>query len=302
MAAAYSINTQKVEIYSSNGMEVSHPQFIGTFSISSRLNNLGIKEGAKVVVMKPEKRDARFISAGSISKVMDIAVIEPTPHEIKRSAIRGGPPPRKTYRHSFEISINEKLEQNNLLSELEYSLKEVYRYNNPSVHFHTQYRDLMEEDYDTIIQGWIYTIRTVFGKLVNSIPRQNKLEFMLQAMNEFSTIDFAEVPLKEGLDFLHNYIEKRILNRGRLLVETNRIVKEKLNDLLIPHEVGFINPETKRHNNLNTQAEYFEKLFSLERKHDLKKYVQNTISENSQLESRFDKIFKNATWPIDLKL
>lgn len=302
MAAAYTINTQKVDFTRTSGTDVFEPPFIGNFSIASKLNQLGIKEGAKAIVVKPRDRDFEFASAGEISKVFETTVIKPLPSEVAKASSIGAPPPRDTYRHNFQIDVNQKLFNNNLLSELEYSLKDVYRYNNPIVHFQTQYRELDDNDYETIIKGLVYTARTAFGKLVNSIPRQNKLEFMIRAMNEFSTIDFVKIPLQNGLDFLYDYIERRILKKGLLLVEIDRLLNNKFKDILPPNEVGFIDPETERHNTISVQAKYFEQLFRLDKEHNFKDFIKKKISENAELEIRFNKIFEKETWPIDLRL
>lgn len=302
MTSAYAINTQKVEIVSTSGEDFSEPRFVGNFSITSKLENLGIDVDSDALVMIPENKDLRFTSAGKIINVFETTVIRPTPSELLRARVAGSPPPRDTYRHNFKIEITQKLVTNNLLSQLEYSIKDVYRYNNPAVHFQTQYREIKKDDFKTIVDGLIYTARTAFGKLINSIPRQNKLEFMIQAMNEYSTIDFAKIPLQVGLDFLYDYLERRILKKGWLLVETDRILNEKFNDILAPKEIGFVNPSTETYNNISTQANYFNELFRLERQHNFRDYVNQKISENPALEERFNKIFEKETWPIDLKL
>jgi len=302
MTSAYAINTQKVEIVSSFGEDFSEPRFVGNFSINSKLEHLGIDVDSDALVMIPENKDLRFTSAGKIINVFETTVIKPTQSELLRARVAGSPPPRDTYRHNFQIEITQKLVTNNLLSQLEYSIKDVYRYNNPAVHFQTQYREIKKDDFETIIDGLIYTARTAFGKLINSIPRQNKLEFMIQAMNEYSTIDFAKIPLQLGLNFLYDYLERRILKKGWLLVETDRILNEKFNDVLAPKEIGFVNPSTETYNNISTQANYFNELFRLERQHNFRDYVNQKILENPALEERFNKIFEKETWPIDLKL
>ena len=302
MVSAYTINTQKVEISRVSGIDISEPPFVGNFSIASKLDQLGIRMGAKAVVLKLEEDDFRFASAGEISKIFDTTIIKPSSDEIVRATSRGLPPPRDTYRHNFQLQVTQRLFNNNLLSELEYSLKDVYRYNNPMVHFQTQYRELNDDDYETIIDGLVYTARTAFGKLINSLPRQNKLEFMIQAINEFRTIDFTKISLQKGLDYLYDYIERRILRKGLLLVEIERLLEEKFSDILIPNEIGFIDPATEKHNNISIQAKYFEQLFNLDREHNFKDFVRKKIKENEELEIRFNKIFEKETWPIDLRL
>lgn len=290
------INTKFVKLLSKN----NHPEptngFVGNFDITSLYDNLGIRENDKVIIATPIENDLSFVSEGKITKI----------NHIDKFAIpinrKGVSLLKDKYSHNFQIEIFKDLKTNNLLSDLEYSIKAVYRFNKPIIHFQKQYRDLPQHDYDTIVQGWIYTTRTIFGKLVNSIPRQNKLEFMLQSMDHFSTVDFKNVSLVDAIDFLYKYIDKRILSRGRLIVETKKLIKEKLSDVLPYAEVGFFNPENAKTDNLSNQADLFEKLFALEKESDIMRNIRERISEDSHLEQRFFQIFKSETWPIDLSV
>jgi hypothetical protein len=296
------INTQYVSLVSTNKHSEFTKGFVGTFIITSALDQLGIRENDEVVISTPIKDDLSFVSEGIITKVNQINRIPPPVTLVAQKKVDGQVLPKDKYQHNFQIDILKDLKTNNLLSDLEYSIKAVYRFNKPIVHFQQQYRDLTRKDYETIVKGWVYTTRTTFGKLVNAIPRQNKLEFMLQAMDYFSTVDFKNVPLYDGVDFLYKYISKRILSRGKLIVETNNLIKEQLSDIVPYNEIGFFNPENSKSDNLSTQADLFEKLFALESKSDIRKLIKKSVSEDSQLEHRFLQIFKSETWPIDLSI
>jgi len=300
--SALAINTQYVDILPINNQSFSQKGFEGSFAINSALDQLLIKENDEIIIASPFQKDLIFISEGIIAKVNSINPIPPTQELITKRKLDGLPPPKETFSHNFKIKITKELETNNLLSDLEYSIKSVYRFNNPIVHFQQQFRSLSKQDYDTIVHGWVYAARTTFGKLINAIPRQNKLEFMLQAMDHFSTVDFRDIALDEGVVFLYNYIDRRILSRGRLLVATNKLIKDHLSDIIPSEEIGFFNPKTKQTNNLNLQASAFEDLFQLENKSNIIKFIKKSISEDSQLEQRFLQIFKNETWPIDLSI
>ena len=261
----------------------------GDFSIRSSFENLVINEQDEVVIALPLDGDLCFISEGLITKVKPI-----------RKALSTDS--NNYFYHNYSLEIKNELKNNNLLSDLEYSIKSVYRHRNPIVHFQQQYRDLPQQDYETIVKGWVYTTRTTFGKLINSLPRQNKLEFMLQAMDKFSTVDFKDISLQSGLEFLYNYIDKRILSRGKVIVETNKLIIENLADILPHTEIGFINPESKTNNNLSVQAALFEKLFALENNSNILQFINGAKSEDTNLEHRFLQIFKSETWPIDLTI
>lgn len=289
------INTQYVDLTSTNRYKEPSKGFVGSFIIESVLDELQIGKGDEVIIASPVKNDLSFVSEGVITKVNQT-------NKIPGQKQTNGQTVKDKYLHSFQIEIQKDLTKNNLLSDLEYSIKAVYRFNNPIVHFQQQFRDLTRQDYDTIVKGLVYVTRTVFGKLVNAIPRQNKLEFMLQAMDHFSTIDFKDVDLYKGVDFLYKYIDKRILSRGRLLVSTKELMEEHLSDMLPTEKVGFFNPDNSKSDNLYEQANLFEQLFALESKSDVRKLIKKSMSEDAQLEQRFLQIFKTETWPIDLSI
>lgn len=299
---ALAINTQYVTISSTNQQSYSTIGFEGGFQINSVLDEIDIRENYEVIIASPIEKDLNFVSEGVITKVNSIDRVPPSPELVAKNKREGLSSPKENYSHNFRIKIIKELKKNNLLSDLEYSIKSVYRFNSPIVHFQSQFRSLSKQDYETIVNGWIYIARTAFGKMINAIPRQNKLEFMLQAMDHFSTVDFRTISLNEGLVFLYDYIDRRILSRGRLLVATKKLIEEHLSDILPISEVGFINPETKGTNNLNIQAQAFENLFHLEREVDFRKFVERETSEDSTLENRFLQIFKNESWPIDLTI
>jgi uncharacterized protein YwgA len=297
---AFAINTNLVPLpvlSSSNALTLGYK---GSFFITSEMDHLEIQNGNAVLFIKAQNDDLRFTNNAIISSIGNVDVIKPSDNDIKRH--KGSLKPKDTYRHHYSFVVNQQLKSNNLLSELEYSLPIIYNFHKPKVHFQQQYRALQKNDYDTITNGWIYATRTVFGKMVNAIPRQNKLEFMLRAIDNFSTIDFSKVPLMDGLEFLHEYIDTRILSRGRILVATNNLIQKKLSDLVPPDEIGFINPNNEQSNKISAQAKIFEDLFSLEKKHDLKQSLKLMIQQKSEQEERFEKIFSRQTWPIDLSV
>lgn len=296
------INTDKAIVYAAKDASGRYKSDeTGEFQITSIVQNIGLRVGVPIVFLSGSNSDAVFVNTAEVTSVGKVITLPP---KLDVNYSRGLPntqQPRPTYIHEAKFQISKELVQNNLLADLEYSLKSIYRYNNPKVHFHQQYRTLPEADFETITNGWIYSVRTVFGKLVNALPRQNKLEFMILSMNEFSTIDFKRVLLRDGLKFLNDYIERRILSRGKLLVETNRLIKTHLGDLLKSEEIGFVNQDSEKENLLSIQSEIFSDLFKLGDEQKLTTVLRESEQKNIETERRFDKLFDNETWPIDLR-
>jgi hypothetical protein len=186
----------------------------GEFSILSTDRALPIEVGNDLLFIKPDNSDLVFTNSAIIKDIGEKDLVKGKPHIPGKGLTYEN---RDRYNHHFKYEVKTVLNRNNRLSELEYSLPVVDNYNKPETHFQSQYRALPQNDYETIVNGWIYATRTVFGKLINALPRPNKLEFMIQAMDHFSAIDFRNTSLLEGLDFLYQYIDRRILSRGIIL-------------------------------------------------------------------------------------
>jgi len=296
--AIIAVNTKYVYI-----PELSISQFLkdgsqGEFKIESTERNLPIDVGNNIVFIKPQLSDLVFTNSGTIQKIGKRDFLPGKPVEQGKTAAYEN---KDKYHHHFNFKVEKTLHKNNRLSELEYSLPVVENYNKPETHFQSQYRTLVTNDFETIVNGWVYATRTVFGKLINALPRPNKLEFMIEAMDHFRTIDFRNTSLLDGLEFLYHYIDKRILSRGKLLVATDKILKSELSNLLPADQIGFVDPQTMTIFNINDQAKIFNSLFKLESERSLKQSLQDAVENNRGLETRFQKIFKRRSWPVDLE-
>ena len=296
--SAVTINTKQVSITAFRKNSTLLAGYNGNFRIESTEPSIPIEIGDDILFIKVVKDDMIFTNTGIVSSVGKREFVQGQPSTPgRRRQFRD----RDKYHHHFNFEIKKILQKNNKLSELEYSLPIVDNYHHPEVHFQAQYRSLPEKDFETIVHGWVYATRTVFGKLVNALPRQNKLEFMIHAMDHFSTIDFSNISLIDGLDFLYQYIERRILSRGRLLVATDGIIKKELSDILPTEEVGFAGPENEYVHNISNQAQIFRSLFALEKEKSLKTTVKETVENNKELEARFQNLFSRRSWPVNLE-
>lgn len=292
------INTKYVSIPELKLKGALNIGYKGEFFIKSKNEDLPINTDDNLILIKPIKDDLIFTNSAVINKVEK-------PIFIKKNNILSNSSNSfeniDYYEHYFRFEVKKILDENNKLSELEYSLPIIYNYNNPEAHFQSQYRKIERSDFETIINGWVYATRTVFGKLINALPRQNKLEFMILAIDNFSIIDFRNISLLEGLQFLHKYIERRVMSRGKLLVASNKILKNQLDTLPYLDKIGFIDPGTNKIQNINSQAEIFSKLFLLEKEKSIENALKETINKNGELEERFQNLFKRYNWPINLE-
>jgi hypothetical protein len=281
-------------------------RFSGSVEIKSELDSLPIDIGDQYHFLEQKKKTYLFSHTGVIEKVTDPSILPYTDSELRKNeenAAKKLPPVKQTYLHRIGLAETRPLTDNNLLADLAYSLKLVYRYIKPHKHFESQFRKLPRPDFETINKGMLYVARTGFGKLINSIPRENRLEFTLLAMKEWNTIDFRKVPYLEGLDFLQAYISQNFLQKGRILVGIKELLSERLSQVggLQVQQVGFTDSDGKE-DNVYTQATYFEELFAQDDNFDIIAKIKAGVVSNEEDEARFQKLFKSITWPIDVSI
>lgn len=270
--------------------------------IKSRRPQLGIREGDKYLLLGEQKPHGfRFKEYG---EVKDIAIPEDLPFspseitENERRKALGIPLLAPMRKHTIQISPEKQLGPLNRFDDLIYSLLTVKNYARPMVHFQRQYRELVNKDFETIINGWVYVSRTAFGKLGNALPNDIKLQFMLIVMEEFKTMDFTSLKYDKVFDSLKDYLEGYVLSQGRLLIEIERMLREDLGDLDIPvAEIGFYDDESKKADLVQPQAKLFQELFAVDPENTLIQEIKTGIKKNKH-EERFYNMFKERTWPL----
>jgi hypothetical protein len=265
--------------------------------------DLAVKDKYVLLNNKPDET-SKFTSDGEIEAITSAKEVPLTNEELEKNKqlrLERKPLLPKKYSRFITLNIQEILEGNNYFDDYVYSLLSVTDFSKPLVHFKQKTRIISATDFDTIVESKVYVARTAFGKLVNSLPKENKFEFSLYVMKRFNTTNFKKINYVDLLDFLMDYIEKHVLSMGDLLVETNGMIKNQLLDTGINYqEVGFIDEESQKFNLLNVQAERFSVLFSLENEIELIKRIRENIKMNGETENKFEELFKNHQWPLNL--
>jgi hypothetical protein len=219
------------------------------------------------------------------------------------------------YRHIVPVKIKDVLTKDNLLDEYMYSLLGIKNLANPYIHFRKKVTALNPNDYETITKQWVYVARTIFARLINAIPKENRLDFVLQSMAQFQKIELRETPFLRAIEFLRDYIDENFLSQGRLLIGIKHILENELNEVGIPiNELSFLdheeennqlndsNPFVENNDKIIQQAKSFEQLFSIDEDLGIIDKIFNDVSKNVEIERRFEKLFKNKPWPIDLRI
>ncbi|HWZ21462.1 MAG TPA: hypothetical protein VNW06_02345 [Cytophagaceae bacterium] len=306
MPRTYVINNKYIglEINSNMISNKSNP----SYEVVSRSKDPEVSKNDLFVMMEPlslnDKDDKyEFKYEGIISSVgqtiqLPTSIKDQIENENRKA--RNEPPLSPEYSRKIELEIIKALPGHNYFDDYAYSLLTVRNYNKPIIHFQQKHRIIDHNDFESITNGWVYIARTAFGKIVNALPRPNRLEFTLYVMNRFKTNDLRGLPYTELLEFLFDYIEKHLHSQGKLLVASDNIIQNELSNTGIPHqEVGFIDEELNKSNLLYIQAGYFRTLFETDQKYNLLNTLNSGI-RNSPQETRFDKLFKKRLWPLHL--
>ena len=277
-----------------NNFQDNQPNYNNFFSVMVETVKNKLPIGKKDSCIFFDMQEAKFQSYGEI-----INISKPTkiPHEQKTENIK----PKYTYTISGEIK--NKLTETNSIHDLSYSLLRINSYNKPQNHFKHQLTTVEKYDYETIVDGLIFISRTAFGKIANSLPRPYKFEFFQLAMQEFKTNQLKEIEYIKLLDFLYKYIEDRILSKGRLLIETDDLLRNKLADIVPYSKIGFYSEKNGEiiHDNIHEQAKIFRELFDIDVNNKIIKEIKKSIQENKEIEKRFNQKFKRKPFPLYLK-
>lgn len=215
------------------------------------------------------------------------------------------------YIHEYDVIFKDTFKENPFLDDYTYSLQGIFNYTQPYRHFSRKITNLDDFDFETLRKEQLFTTRTVFGRLFFSLPIENQLEFLQLAIEEYKTTDFSTVPLIKGVEFLYDY-SQRITQLGKVLLATYELLNTHLSDIIDLEKTGFgstkivinekgIETEVFIEDTIEKQVSLFNKAFEYE------KGVHETIelitkSTQRKTEERFEKQFKNKSWPIKINL
>ncbi len=283
--------TQTKPSYSQENKSLSKSSSFSV-KIETLRDKLSVRHGDGFVFF--DMNEAKFQSYGKIDAVAKNGQI---PHRHSEKDLK----PKNSFTVSGEIT--NKLTKTNSITDLSYSLLRINSYIKPQNHFKHQLTTVNKNDYETIVKGLIYISRTAFGKIVNSLPHPYKLEFKLLAIQEFKKDELINVEYIKLLDFLHKYLDNKILSKGRILIETDKLIKKKLSDIIPVSDIGFYgkNKEGKIvYDSIDEQARIFRELFDIDANNEIINEIKKAIKENKEIENRFNKLFKRKPLPLYL--
>lgn len=215
-----------------------------------------------------------------------------------------GKPPLKFFSHVLNFKEAKPFNRNKYLDDYTYSLIKIYkRYLQPVRHFSRQITKLEKSDFETLEKEKIFYERTVFGKLINALPYQNRLEFILYSLKEFDKPDIKNIPISDAVPFLKKFVESGIIEIGKLLISSKEMINSLQDTFTNGIDIGFIDENIPGNKNFKVdllipQAELFENLFEIS---DFKSVYSSQVLTSLKPDlSRFNKLFGKRSWPVDI--
>lgn len=205
-----------------------------------------------------------------------------------------------------------ELDPSRLLSDFTYSLKKVYRYLEPTIHFRQRVIKLLGEDFNSIVRGEIFWARSAFGNFVNCLPADRLLAF-IQLVSQNVPDLLLETPIFARLwpmlrDWIRDeYVDAYFYAFGIAELATDlRDTGVDFRDLRIGiHETSMSASLWQMEKNL---SEFYSSVFGAFDEGSIQKVetgstglwedLDQRIAENIQVETQFQSRFSRIPWPI----
>ena len=253
----------------------------------------------------------KLIYKGLINSVDSIENTELTNDELSENERRKEKKlkPLKYYDHFVEFSEVSSFHTYEYLDDYAYSLTKIYkRYINPIVHFRQSITELPKLDFETLQKERIYVSRTLFGRLINALPYENRLQFLLYSVEHFNESDLRKIPFSKAFPLLKEFVSTGIIQSGKHLIKSEELIKkhylfnqENNIGFSYENEIESINKKETdfQIDNIFEQAELFRNTFEIDGDFD-KLFSFDDLENNAADVKIFDKLFSKRAWPVDL--
>lgn len=199
-----------------------------------------------------------------------------------------------------------KFKEIRVIKDLLYSVTKIYRYDKPRLHFRRPYIRLTTDDFDTIINDQIFWSRSGFGFFVRELSDLQFAKFLSYLVDSDPTFFLSSQSYSQVWSQFKSFIIQEFLAAINLF-KALKYEAEHIEDL---DEENFIFDDLKlssdennnKIDNISHQARLFDDLAeSLYLEHDEKDLfseIDSAISDNEELEIKFEKKFRGKPWPI----
>lgn len=256
-----------------------------------------------------------MLNRGYVSSVTNNETKQLTEKELdeNRRRAKRGRNPLKYYIHTIKFEEATPFTHYKFLDDYTYSLLKIYkRYIRPVRHFSRVITELPVEDFETLKKERIFVERTLFGRLINALPYQNRLQFILYAIDKFNEADLRKIHFSKIYPDLKEFVGTGVVQMGKYLIKSQNLIEKHSEIFQNDINIGFgydadlknleIKDPKKRKQDkvdyINSQSSLFQEAFNIEDDFDdLFSMDKFQISKEDRV--LFDNLFSKRAWPID---
>lgn len=213
--------------------------------------------------------------------------------------------PNKRYLHLFEANctpfemIND---EPRLIKHFDFSIPDI-RLNSNTKKYFNSIKKIKLDDYLNIIDNNFFISRTMFAKIINALPYENRQELSMEFQRVFFPKKKIIPDYMAALEILRDFIVEKIYTQGNLLINTYKIASESNIEHFKSINLGFRRDndpimDKKEFDNLAKQSKRFEALFKYDNSGAFWKEIFNQIDKNKDSEYRYNTRFSKLQWPI----
>lgn len=233
MSSYYMINAtpgHAIYTFLSNWSEGRHD---GTFIVRSHRTELNLKKddlfASFIEDPKADYNSEKIVMANTgIFEKVESTPTQPTNKEvaINESRKRRGLSQFSYYLHNIKFTEGEPFTKFKFLDDYSYSLLKIYkRYLKPTRHFSRNITTLDKIDFETLQKERIFFERTLFGKLINALPYQNRLQFLLFSIDKFGKADLRDVRISDAFPLLKDFVGSGVISLGETLINSSKLIE-----------------------------------------------------------------------------
>ena len=278
-------------------------KYDGKFIIRNYLQELSIKSGDHFASFYNKKKDIKMLNKGLVKSVRVSLTTDytQTEYKLRQRIIDQGKIPSSVFIHEIDFVETTNFHNYVFLDDYTYSLLKIYkRYLNPVKHFSNTVTDLPKVDFDTLDNERVFVDRTLFGRLINALPYENRLQFLLYSIDYFQEPDLTKVPFSEAFPLLKDFVESGIIKMGKYMIKAQELIRDNQDVFKGNLDFIFIDNNDRRYqtynDSLNEQAELFKSLFETSDNFNLM-FSRDEVNGENEL---FNSIFNRRAWPVDL--
>jgi hypothetical protein len=248
---------------------------------------VSISKDDQAIIYKRDERDLTFIG---FSRIAEVKHDKGVGSQFQFTLALDGLKPLK-----HELSVYD----------LVFSLKKIYRYENPLRHFRRQYVSLSKADYETILKGRIFWSRTAFGLFANAMTKNHYVQFIGESVPSLLYINDKTNRFVEGWSKIKEFILSHFVEASYLLTDIKGIAEslEKKSKVGLAYStLQLSDDETGAIDSIKNQEEIlsnFVHSLSLPKfGSQLFSALDEQIMSSLDVEKEFEDIFEGESWLI----